>query len=114
MNFINVFKMIGLDVKFDPELLFTAIKEAINLRSSQQNKFGIYSEKFSGQQAMFNGLVEQGKQMTMFIADYISLIKNINFDNIAFNVTIPIARTFFKIFINLTGLTQFINDNFLV
>jgi len=113
MNFINAFKMFGLDIKFDHDLMVNAIKEAINLRSSQQNKFGILSEKFSGQQMMFNGLVEQGKQMTMFIADYVSLIKNINFDNIAFNVTLPIARTFFKIYLNLTGLTQFINETFL-
>jgi hypothetical protein len=113
LNFVNVFKYMGFEVKYDPTLMVSAIKDTINLRSSQTDKFGIMSQKFSETQMMFNGMVEQGKSMAMFVADYVGLLKNIDLDSISFNFNFPIVRTFFRIYLQLPGITQFINENFL-
>jgi len=113
LNFVNVFRSLGFDLKYDPSTMLQAIKSTINLRSSQADKFSTLSEQFSGTQMMFNGFVEQGKQMAMFIADYVGLLKNLDLDNISLHLTFPIVKSSFRVYLNLPGLTPFIDTNFL-
>lgn len=113
VNIVNAFTYTGFNVKYSPEAMFNAIKDTINLRSSQTNKFGILTEKFQEKQLMFNAFVDQGKQMAMFVADYAGIIKNLNLDDISVNINFPVVKTFFKIYLSLTGLTKFINETIL-
>ena len=77
------------------------------------NKFEKLSNQFYDTQKMFNQYIEQGKQMAMFVEDYIDLIKNINLDKIAFHFNLGIVRTSLQVYLIFNGLTDFINSNIL-
>lgn len=113
LNILNVFKTGEFNLKFDSSLLVNAIKTTMNLRSSKPDKFAHLSEAFSDNQKMMHAFVEQGKSMVMFIADYLDLIKNINFDKIALHLNFSIIRTSIQFYVVLNGLTDFLNQNFL-
>jgi hypothetical protein len=110
-NAVQVLKSVGFDLKFDANDLYTGIIETIN--AINPNGIQKASQKLSEGQMMGEGFLEQGKAMTMMIADYIDIIKSINLDDISLHLNINFARLGFKKFISLPGLTQFINDKFL-
>ena len=113
LNFLNVFKTGEFQLKFDSSLMSSAIKNFINARSSRPDKFAHYSQQFIDNQMMMNGFVEQGKQMAMFVAEYVELIKNINFDKIAFHLNFSVVRTSLHFHLLLNGLSDFINKTLL-
>jgi len=113
IGFINAFQHLGFEIKFNPRSLFDAIRDSINARSSQNDKFGVLSGKFTENQGMLNAFVEQGKMMSMMIADYAPMLKNLNLDKIYVHLNFPVVRTSFQLHVHLNGITDFINQNFL-
>ena len=112
-KFINVLKKGTLNLKYDSSQLASAIKENVNARSHNKDKFEKLSNQFYDTQKMFDQYIEQGKQMAMFVEDYIDLIKNINLDKIAFHFNLGIVRTSLQVYLIFNGLTDFINSNIL-
>jgi hypothetical protein len=114
INFINAFTYTGLDIQYNHETLFNAIKNTINARSkSDQNKWATHTENFQQTQGMIGAFIGQGQAMATMVADYIPLIKNLDLDRIYLHVLFPVVRTSFKFTLHIGGLTDFINTNFL-
>jgi len=54
-------------------------------------------------------MIEQGKGMTMFVADYMDHIKNSDLDEIKLHFNLTFAKLGLNVFFSLPGLTQFLN-----
>jgi len=107
----NLFKLLGFDLKYDPDELANTIKEII--AGIKGDGYEALNQQYFSVQTMIGGFIEQGKQMVMFIQDFLEMIKNVDIDNISVSVTSPLLRSCLKVYIYLPGLTNFINDNFL-
>jgi len=111
LKIFSCLRKYDFDLKYSSKDTLSLIKDAINLKHS--DGYSQMNEKFSGFQQMAGGMMEQGKGMVMFIADYLDTIKAINFDNISINFTLNQMKIFYKLAIHLPGVTSFLNENFL-
>jgi hypothetical protein len=109
-------KKTEFSLKYDTKALKECIIDGINLsrhHADGPTEFQRGAEKFLEQQGMFNMMVEQGKGMVMFVADYLDIIKNINLDSLSLHFLIPNVKLFYKLTVRLPGATNWLNDNIL-
>jgi len=71
------------------------------------------SQRLSETQMMGGAIIEQGKGLAMFVADYIDHIKNAVLDDINLHFNLTFAKLGFKVLFSFPGLTQFLHEKFL-
>jgi len=114
----NVIKSCGFELKYDSGDLFHSLSEIAASQTGAQptndskGNLQVLGQMFAQQQQMVGMFVEQGKSMVMFIADYLDLIKNVQFDNIAVHFSSSMMKTHAKVHIDIPGLTDFVNQTF--
>jgi len=111
LNAINILKMLGFELKYDANDLYNSIIDSMN--GFSPNNVQQLSQRVSESQTMGGAMIEQGKGMTMFVADYIDHIKNSNLDEIKLHFNLTFAKLGFNVFFSLPGLTQFLNEKLL-
>jgi len=108
---LNLFKNIGFDLKYEANDFYNFIIEFINsLSPSMVQKL---SQRLSETQMMGGAIIEQGKGLAMFVADYIDHIKNAVLDDINLHFNLTFAKLGFKVLFSFPGLTQFLHEKFL-
>jgi hypothetical protein len=115
----NVLKSLGFEFKYDTLDLFQSVSEVIASQTGAQptsdpiGNLQILSQMFAQQQQMLGMFVLQGKQMVPFIEEYMGVIKNIQFDNISASISSSILKAHAKVYLEIPGLTDFVNQTFL-
>jgi len=108
---LKVVKSSTIEVKWDSSEGVSVVKEFLNILVP--NGWEEYSGQFMGIQMMMGGMIEQGKGMVMFIADYIALIKNLDLDVIRVHALSQNFRAGVTSTLELPGITAFINEKLL-
>ena len=111
LKFLSCLKKYDFDLKYSSNELTSFIKEIINMVT--HNHYDNLAEKFSHYQMTMKAMIEQGKGMLMFVADYLEIIKNINFDSISMNCALPKSQLFYKLTLHVPEVTAFLHENLL-
>jgi len=104
------------DLKYSSKDLLELVKEGISAfkhHSEGETGFQKVSSEFVQHQQMMQMMIEQGKGFAMFIADYMDIIKNINFDSFSLNFSLSKFKVFYKLALHIPGVTNFLNENIL-
>jgi len=116
LHFYKMFSCVrstDMDFKYDSEVVVELIKGlAVEFILKGEGEFAQLSQMFEMQQQMIRGFVEQGKGMVMFLADYMEMLKNVNFDRYSLSIALPNTKAFTKFTLHLPGITSFLNENF--
>jgi len=115
----NVLKILGFELKYDSVELFHVVSEIVAMQTGVESSndsnanLQVANQMFTQIQAKLGNYIEQGKQMIMFINDYLDIIKNIDFDRIAVSVSYSLPKANARVYLELPGFTAFLNETFL-
>jgi len=118
LSVFNVFKSCGFELKYDAGDLFHSVSEIAASQTGatptndSKGNLQVLGQMFAQQQQMIGMFLEQGKSMVMFIAEYLDLIKNVQFDNIVLHISSSLMKTHAKAYLSIPGLTDFVNETF--
>jgi hypothetical protein len=119
MSGLQVLKLFGFELKYDSTDLFQTISEIVsretggNPSNDPSANLQAASEMFAQQQQMLPGFLEMGKGMLGMLSEFLGLLRNLNVDNISASVYLNIFRAGGRVSLQLPGVTEFLNNNFL-
>jgi hypothetical protein len=110
VNLITAFRSMSLDFRYDPSVVRTVIKGAME----SSGKLDFVQGQLSGNQGMANEFLPQAQMMApMFIGPYSDLLKSVNLGHFEFFVMVPRLRWYIRPGFTLFGLNSFVQENFL-